>query len=51
MFVHRIDMFGLYNPACLGAQALANGFPLAAWMIVVGILMLRIKTERVPASS
>lgn len=41
MFVHHVDMFGLYNPACLGAQAFANGFPLAAWMIVVGILMLR----------
>jgi len=41
MFVHRVDMFGLYNPACLGAQAFANGFPLAAWMVVVGILLLR----------
>ena len=41
MFVHRVDMFGLYNPACLGTQAFANGFPLAAWMVVVGILLLR----------
>jgi hypothetical protein len=41
MFVHRVDMFGLYNPACLGAQAFANGFPLAVWMIVVGVLMVR----------
>jgi hypothetical protein len=51
MFVHHVDMFGLYNPACLGAQAFANGFPLAVWMIVVGILMLRIKGKREPASS
>jgi hypothetical protein len=48
MFVHHVDMFGLYNPACLGAQAFANGFPLAVWMIVVGILMLRIRRERNP---
>ncbi|MGB9032125.1 MAG: hypothetical protein WCC27_18520 [Acidobacteriaceae bacterium] len=41
MFVHHVDMFGLYNPACLGAQAFANGFPLAVWMVVIGILMLR----------
>ncbi|MGO9434997.1 MAG: hypothetical protein ACLP00_12010 [Terracidiphilus sp.] len=41
IFVHHVDFFGLYNPACLGAQAFANGFPLAVWMIVVGILMLR----------
>ena len=41
MFVHHVDMFGLYNPACLAAQAFANGFPLAVWMIVIGILMLR----------
>jgi hypothetical protein len=48
MFVHHVDMFGLYNPACLGAQAFANGFPLAVWMIVVGILMIRLpgKTMR-----
>jgi hypothetical protein len=51
MFVHHVDMFGLYNPACLGAQAFANGFPLAIWMIVVGILMLRMKGKHSPASS
>jgi hypothetical protein len=41
MFVHHVDMFGLYNPACLAAQAFASGFPLAVWMIVIGTLMLR----------
>ncbi len=41
MFVHHVDMFGLYNPACLAAQAFASCFPLVTWMIVVGILMLR----------
>ncbi|MGO9322924.1 MAG: hypothetical protein ACLP07_00045 [Terracidiphilus sp.] len=50
MFVHHVDMFGLYNPACLGAQAFANGFPLAAWMIVVGILMIRKSGQRDPAA-
>lgn len=45
MFVHHIDMFGFYNPVGWGAEAIANGFPLAIWMIVVGILMLR--TSRV----
>ena len=49
MFVHHVDFFGLYNPACLGAQAFANGFPLAAWMIVVGILMIRKSGKRDPA--
>ena len=51
MFVHHVDMFGLYNPACLGAQAFANGFPLAAWMIVVGILMIRKSGNRDPITS
>ena len=46
MFVHHVDFFGLYNPACLGAQAFANGFPLAVWMIVVGILMIRKSGKR-----
>jgi hypothetical protein len=50
MFVHQVDFFGWYNPACLGAQAFANGFPLAVWTIVIGILMLRIKSERTPES-
>lgn len=50
MFVHHVDMFGLYNPACLGAQAFASGFPLAAWMITVGILMIRKSGQRDPAA-
>lgn len=51
MFVHHVDMFGLYNPACLAAQAFANGFPLAAWMIVVGILMIRKSSKHTPTAS
>jgi hypothetical protein len=41
MFVRHVDVMGFYNPVGLGAQAFANCFPLAVWMIVVGILMLR----------
>ena len=41
MYVRRIDMFGFYNPAGLGPEAFASGFPLAIWMITVGILMIR----------
>ena len=46
MFVHHVDMMGFYNPAGWGAEAIANNFPLAVWVIVVGILMLR---KRAPA--
>ena len=46
MFVHHVDIFGFYNPAGWGAEAIANGFPLAVWMIVIGILLLR---KRAPA--
>ncbi len=41
MFVRHVDMLGFYNPAGLGVEAFANGFPLAAWMIAIGILLLR----------
>lgn len=41
MFVRHIDMWGFYNPAGLGPTAFASGFPLAIWMITVGILMIR----------
>jgi len=41
MFVRHVDVMGFYNPVGLGPQAFANGFPLAAWMIAVGILMIR----------
>lgn len=41
MFVHHVNIFDFYNPAGWGATAVASGFPLAAWMIVFGILMLR----------
>ncbi|MGA2085978.1 MAG: hypothetical protein ABSG60_10705 [Terracidiphilus sp.] len=51
MFVHHVDLYGFYNPAGWGAEAIANGFPLAVWMIVVGILMLRKAGKRDPAAS
>lgn len=41
MFVRHIDMLGFYNPAGLGPEAFAAGFPLAVWMTTVGILMIR----------
>jgi len=41
MFVRHVDIMGFYNPVGLGPQAFANGFPLAAWVISVGILMIR----------
>ncbi len=43
MFVKHVDLMGFYNPAGLGPEAFANGFPLAAWMIALGILMLRVR--------
>jgi hypothetical protein len=50
MFVHHVDTMGFYNPAGWGAEAIANGFPLAAWMIVVGLLMVR-KRATAPVQS
>src|SRR5271157_6477621 len=41
MFVHHIDLYGFYNPAGWGAEAIASCFPLAVWTITVGILMIR----------
>ncbi|MFZ0395308.1 MAG: hypothetical protein WBX09_03590 [Terracidiphilus sp.] len=46
MFVPHIDLQGFYNPAGWGPTALASGLPLAVWMIVSGILMLRLGTHR-----
>lgn len=42
MFVRQIDLLGFYNPAGLGVEAFANGFPLAVWMIAIGIAMIRL---------
>jgi hypothetical protein len=50
MFIPRIDLNGFYNPAGWGPQAIANGFPLAVWMIVVGVLMMRKPGKRDPAA-
>jgi len=41
MFVGHPDPTRFYNPAGWGPGAIAACFPLAAWMIVVGILMIR----------
>ena len=41
MFVRHVDMLGFYNPAGLGVEAFANTFPLAAWMVAIGVAMLR----------
>ena len=41
MFVHHVDLIGFYNPAGFGPEAFASSFPLAIWMITVGILMIR----------
>ena len=50
MYVRHIDMQGFYNPAGLGPEAFASGFPLAVWMITVGILMIR-KGRAIPSST
>jgi hypothetical protein len=48
MFVRHVDLLGFYNPAGWGATAIASGFPLAAWMIVFGILMVRMRQPVAP---
>ncbi len=50
MYVRHIDLQGFYNPAGLGPEAFASGFPLAVWMITVGILMIR-KGKATPKST
>jgi hypothetical protein len=47
MFVRHVDMLGFYNPAGLGVEAIANGFPLAVWMIAIGVALLR---KRAPST-
>ena len=48
MFVRHVDMLGFYNPAGLGVEAIANSFPLAAWMIAIGVAMLRKRAPSAP---
>lgn len=43
MFVGSPDVMRFYNPAGWGPEAIASGFPLAAWMITIGILMVRMR--------
>jgi len=46
MFVRHVDMLGFYNPAGLGVEAFANTFPLAVWVVAIGVALLR---KRAPA--
>lgn len=41
VYVDRPNFMGFYNPVGWGSTALASGLPLATWMVVAGILMLR----------
>jgi hypothetical protein len=41
MFVRHVDLLGFYNPAGLGVEAFANTFPLAIWVIAIGVALLR----------
>jgi len=43
MFVGGPDLMHFYNPAGWGPEAIASGFPLAVWMITIGILMVRMR--------
>jgi hypothetical protein len=46
MFCGHPDPTGFYNPAGWGPLGVASGFPLAAWMIVAGIFMIRAPRRR-----
>lgn len=48
MFVGHPDPTAFYNPAGWGPLAFASGFPLAAWVIVVGFLMIRKSRSSTP---
>ena len=43
MFVGSPNLMHFYNPAGWGPEAIASGFPLAVWMITIGILMVRMR--------
>jgi hypothetical protein len=43
MFVGSPDIMHFYNPAGWGPEAIASSFPLAVWMITIGILMVRMR--------
>jgi hypothetical protein len=46
MFVDHVDVSAFHNPAGWGPLGIATGLPLATWMIVVGILILRTPRKR-----
>ena len=50
MFVGHPDIMRFYNPAGWGPTAIASGFPLAVWMIAVGILMIRLGRREGPST-
>jgi len=43
MFIRHPDPNGFYNPAGWGPTAVAAGLPLAVWMVLSGVLMLRLR--------
>lgn len=49
LFAGPPDLTAFYNPAGWGTTGVIAGFPLAIWMIAVGILMLR--TPRLPVAN
>jgi hypothetical protein len=51
MFVGSPDIMRFYNPAGWGPEAIASGFPLAAWMITIGILMVRMREPLAPRAA
>ena len=51
MFVGSPDIMRFYNPAGWGPEAIASGFPLAAWMITIGILMIRMREPLAPRAA
>jgi len=51
MFVGSPDLMHFYNPAGWGPEAIASGFPLAGWMITVGILMVRMREPLAPRAA
>ena len=51
MFVGSPDIMRFYNPAGWGPEAIASGFPLAAWMITIGILMVPICEPLAPRAA
>jgi len=50
MFFGSPDIMRFYNPAGWGPEAIASSFPLAVWMITIGILMMRKREPAAPSA-